>query len=144
MENESQDIFERNCAIMSGRAYLSTRLEKNRFPIPNGWEQFKHEPDPESGFEAVSFSRGDLTKEGGQGAEIVIAYAGTGPGSMLISSDWLTNYNLAWGHCVDQLRQAAAYYMEMRKKYPNASITLTGQSLGGGLASLIGVSMYGL
>ena len=139
MENESQDIFERNCAIMSGRAYLSTRLEKNRFPIPDGWRQFQPTLEPESGFEAVSFVRGNLSNESGKDCEIVIAYAGTGPGSMLTSPDWLTNYELAWGNCAAQLKEAAAYYLKMKRDYPLATITLSGQSLGGGLASLIGV-----
>jgi hypothetical protein len=52
-------------ALMAGRAYYDTRADMNRFPVPDGWTEKLHEAKP-SGFEAVSFQRGD---------EIVISYA---------------------------------------------------------------------
>lgn len=33
--------FEIDCALMSGRAYISNRDKNNRFPIPTGWQENK-------------------------------------------------------------------------------------------------------
>ncbi|MDP2109765.1 MAG: DUF2974 domain-containing protein, partial [Thiobacillus sp.] len=78
------------------------------------------------GFEAVSFTNG---------SEIVISYAGTGPGL----TDWDANSGLALGFGSEQLRQAALYYLEVKETNPGATISFTGHSLGGGLAALMGV-----
>ncbi|MDR1661438.1 MAG: DUF2974 domain-containing protein, partial [Azoarcus sp.] len=80
-----------------------------------------------SGFEAATFQNG---------SELVISFAGTQPGS----SDWNHgNVPLANGVLSDQLRQAAEYYLSVKAANPGAAVTLTGHSLGGGLASLIAV-----
>jgi hypothetical protein len=60
-------------ALMAGASYISNRPVVNRFPIPDGWLDFFHVPDPTTasifpatgGFEAISFQRGN---------EIVISY----------------------------------------------------------------------
>ncbi len=113
---------------MSGAAYRSTRDEINRFPIPteSGWREISGSHITlSSGFEALSFQRGN---------EIVISFAGTAT-----AVDWIANTALGAGNCCDQLREAALYYCQVRAQNSNATITLTGHSLGGGLASLIGV-----
>ncbi len=112
-------------ALMAGDAYISTRPSINLFPIPQGWAEFNHRT-LDSGFEAVSFTNG---------IEIIISYAGTGPGL----SDWDANGGLALGFGSDQLRQAALYYLEVKAANPGATISFTGHSLGGGLAALMGV-----
>ncbi|MGV1100495.1 lipase family protein [Thiovibrio sp. JS02] len=85
-----------------------------------------------SGFEAVSFQRGN---------EIVISFAGTNP--EMFDPDWLANINLATGlACAEQLKEAAAYYLEIKKANQdntNITYTFTGHSLGGGLAALLGL-----
>lgn len=59
-------------ALMAGVSYRSNRDPNNRFPIPLSWgevpESYRNLP---SGFEAISFVKG---------SEIVISFAGTGPG----------------------------------------------------------------
>ena len=112
-------------ALMAGRAYYDTRADINRLPIPEGWSQVSRFPTSSSGFEAATFQRGN---------EIVISFAGTATGV-----DWLANAGLASGAGSDQLCEAAAYVVGIIKNNPNASITFTGHSLGGGLAALMGV-----
>jgi hypothetical protein len=57
-------------ALMAGDAYISNiPYPINRFPVPQGWLEFYHQ-SLNSGFEAVSFQRGN---------EIVISFAGTNP-----------------------------------------------------------------
>ncbi|MBI3771625.1 MAG: DUF2974 domain-containing protein [Gammaproteobacteria bacterium] len=124
-------------ALMAGASYISTRPDVNKFPIPQGWNLTKHEnPQDGSGFEAASFINGpDIAHS----SEIVISYAGTGPGA----ADWVYgDIPLANGNLSGQLRQAADYYLAVKAQNPGATITFTGHSLGGGLAALMAV-MFG-
>ncbi|MGE0471612.1 MAG: calcium-binding protein [Nitrospira sp.] len=72
-----------------------------------------------------------------KGLEIVISFAGTNPSDL--SGDMVANVGLATGVGSDQLRQAAEYYLQVQAANPEATITFTGHSLGGGLAALMGV-----
>lgn len=123
--------FEIDNALMAGLAYQSTRDKINWFPAPSGWLEFSHIPNstyPTTlSFEASAFQN---TTTG----EIVISYAGT---SQL--TDWLANVALGAGLGSDQLEQAALYYLQIKAANPTATISFTGHSLGGGLASLMGV-----
>jgi len=127
--------FEIDNALMAGRAYFDTRASTNRFPVPQGWAEFKHRA-LDSGFEAMSFQRESNPDE------IVISYAGTGPGLLPGSPgfiDWIANSDLARGSMSSQLVQAALYYLEVKAANPTATISFTGHSLGGGLAALMAV-----
>jgi hypothetical protein len=78
-------------ALMSGAAYISNRLEINRFPAPDGWTKVIN-PDsyfknPDSGFEAVSFTNG---------TEIVISFAGTDFSQVLNNGSFL-GYDFWYG-----------------------------------------------
>jgi len=111
-------------AQMAGAAYVSNRSKENKFPIPTDWTPLKYK-EYSSGFEAVSFQRGN---------EIVISFAGTNN-----AIDWIANSGLATGIGSIQLYQAAEYYLQIKALYPDAEISFTGHSLGGGLAALLGV-----
>ncbi len=128
--------FAIDCALMAGASYISTRpFDVNKFPIPAGWATVPNSyfNDPSSGFEAVAFQKG---------TDIVISYAGTDPSD--IAGDIAANLALAAGTLSDQLRQAADYYLQVKNDPANAgkTISFTGHSLGGGLASLMAV-MFG-
>lgn len=130
-------------ALMAGASYIDTRLLINRFPIPDGWETLmlpskipgelvsSHESTPNTGFEAIAF------KNIANPNEIVISFAGTYDKD--IGGDWVANGLLGLGQGSAQLDQAARYYLDVKAANPNAIITLTGHSLGGGLAALVGV-----
>jgi len=112
-------------ALLAGASYISTRADINKFPIPLGWNQISYSPSAPSGFEAAAFQNGN---------EIVISFAGTYPGD--VAGDLAANFGLATGEGSIQLKQAADYYLQIKAANPNATITLTGHSLGGGLAAL--------
>lgn len=116
-------------AVMAGGSYITSRSEINRFPCPNGWTELNElRRVLPSGFEAITF-RNDAT------GELVISFAGTGN-----LNDWAANFGLSTGFGADQLRDAADYYMTILTTVggsnPNAPITFTGHSLGGGLAKV--------
>ncbi len=126
--------YEIELALMAGRAYQSTRMDINWLPVPDGWTEMQHK-EGDSGFEAVSFFNGpDVVHS----TEIVISYAGTNPNSLL-DPDNAANIGLATGFGSEQLLQAAEYYLQVKALNPEVHITLTGHSLGGGLAALVGV-----
>jgi hypothetical protein len=130
-------------ALMAGASYISNRPGINQLPIPYGWSK-KMNPDsyfknPDSGFEAISFTNG---------SEIVISFAGTDfsqgiPWDLFNSDFWQGNIPLITGISVngaDQLVDAVEYYLQVKASAPaGATISLTGHSLGGALASLVGV-----
>lgn len=118
-------------ALMAGASYISTRADINRFPTPDGWvEKVIKRQAWGSGYEATYFVSQCSN-------DIVISFAGTDPGDWM--GDMGTNIALAAGNLNAQLIQAAEYYLQVKAANPGATITFTGHSLGGGLASLMGV-----
>ena len=123
-------------ALMAGASYFDTRLPINHFPLPTGWNLVSRNPqDNTSGFEAATFGSGTTIATS---TDIVISYAGTYDKD--IAGDIAADINLGLGLGSKQLLQAADYYLQVKASAPaGAHITLTGHSLGGGLAALIGV-----
>jgi len=129
--------------LMAGHAYRTTRVELNWISAPQGWTPLFPVPDPATslsftatgGFEAVSFQNIATP------TNIVISFAGTNPAD--ISGDVAADLALALGNGSSQLLQAADYYLQVKASAPaGATISFTGHSLGGGLASLVAV-MFG-
>jgi hypothetical protein len=130
-------------ALMAGASYRSNRDPKNRFPTPQDWSEVVgsyRNLTSASGFEAVSYTNG---------TELVISFAGTDfskgiPGALFTGDFWQGNIPLITGQSIngaDQLVDAVEYYLQVKNDPANAgkTITLTGHSLGGALASLVGV-----
>ena len=122
-------------ALLAGASYYDTRTSFNRFPLPQDWGVYSRIPqDSSTGFEAVAFQSQCSN-------DLVISYAGTNGdgGSILTNPDKQADAALGAGLWSDQLGQAAAYYLEIKALNPGATISFTGHSLGGGLASLMSV-----
>ena len=117
-------------ALMAGNAYFDTRDKINRIPYPGylGWDPISGELNHKvgtDGFEARAFVKGN---------ELVISYAGTD--SKDLFGDILADIALGLGFPSNQLLQAVQYYLDVKNANPDAHITLTGYSLGRGLAAL--------
>ena len=114
----------------------------NWTPVPEGWTvlsqydftgstQFPEENKALKGFSARVYNETGTN-------EIVISYAGTEPSDLL--GDWINgNLNATLGVGSVQLSLAAQVYEQVRHDNPEAKITFTGHSLGGGLATVMGV-----
>ncbi len=115
-------------ALLAGDSYISNRDPINQFPIPAGWQLYSTWPaDSVTGFEASTYRNG---------TDVVISFAGTDfsqPGTDFLHG----NIPLFFGIVSDQLKQAAEYYLQVKALNPN--VTITGHSLGGGIAALIAV-----
>jgi len=125
-------------SLLAGAAYYDTRNNINRFPVPKEWNVTSRVPqDSATGFEAAAYINSTTN-------EIVISFAGTydNPMNPLTNPDMQADIGLATGFGSAQLLQAAEYYLQVKAanaSNPKAHITLTGHSLGGGLAALVGV-----
>ena len=84
-----------------------------------------------SGFQGRVFKKAN-------GNEVVFAFKGTVP-SMV--SDLTADLAIALNRAPGQARDARYYAERWRRAYPNATITLVGHSLGGGICQLVGIAL---
>jgi VCBS repeat-containing protein len=123
-------------AALSARVYWNVRGTRNVNPIPNGWQEIIYDPyDDLAGFIAGAY-KNEATKE------IVIAYKGTDTSDPVTATwDWLANLSLGTGIGSLQALAAAQFYLDIKDDPLNAGYTIsfTGHSLGGGLASIMSV-----
>ena len=111
-------------AQLAGRVY--NRTTTNRVPLLKDWIEVNWYLDNFFGFSAGVYRKG---------SEVVISYTGTNEAQFI---DFVTaNAQLAGGLPTPQLSDAVRLYEQVKAANPGANITLTGHSLGAGLASLI-------
>lgn len=120
-------------------AYNAYRPRGGNFLDVPGWDV--HEElsplDRGAGFDGSVFFAGDRQTP----SEIVISFRGTDGPNLL---DWsLGNIPAAGGHDWGQVYKAIELIADTMARYPGVPITLTGHSLGGGLASLM-ATFFGL
>jgi Ca2+-binding RTX toxin-like protein len=105
------------------------RTDVNAAPLPQGWEKIVVTGNESiSGFSAGAYKNGN---------EIVIAYTGTN--EKLVKDFVVANIPAGIGLISAQVIEAMIFYLEIKNANPDAKITFTGHSLGGGLASLMAV-----
>ena len=104
--------------LWAGQGITGWRVDPASVTQNNGGGVF------ENGFEGAVYVKGN---------DVVVAYAGTDQ-----SRDMLEDLVL-FASFPSQLVDAAQLYFYAKTHYPGANISFTGQSLGGGLASVMGV-----
>jgi Lipase (class 3) len=113
-------------AELANRVYARTSL--NRTPVPLGWTEQRWIPDTLSGFSAGVYKKGN---------EIVISFTGTNEGKAV--DFLLANVPIGIGATSSQVIEAMKLYFDVKAANPGATISFTGHSLGGGLASMMAV-----
>lgn len=111
-------------ATISDRSAVVSKI--NEIEAPSGWTVTNGVNDA-TGFLARAYRKGN---------EIVISYGGT---TLENGLDWSKgNFPAALGYeLAPQVLDAAKFYLDVVKANPGATVAFTGDSLGGGPASLI-------
>jgi Ca2+-binding RTX toxin-like protein len=112
-------------ALLSLYVYDVENNVSNRPNAPNGWTELEYQPDNLLGLSYGVFKNGAT-------GEIVLSFAGTN-GSV---GDYQADFAAALGLPAWQASNAALVYQQTKERY-GSNITLTGHSLGGGLASVM-------
>ena len=140
LSNQDKSIY----AILADSVYWDVRkyeskigetLAPNWTPVPKGWKLIAQESHSGQGVLNINGFTARAYKNDST-SEVVIAFAGT---EMKNVGDWMNNASLGLGFSNEQAAQAAIFYHEVKHKNPNARITFTGHSLGGGLAGMMGI-----
>lgn len=74
--------------------------------------------------------------------EVILAFAGTdiNMGKRSAIKDIFNDFQMGASYLPSQFKDAIPVYVKTKQKYPNAKITITGHSLGGSLAQLVGAA----
>ncbi|QMT40970.1 lipase family protein [Neisseria shayeganii] len=116
-------LTEKEYAQLAARTY--DRTGANKITLPTDIEEIHwQDDDPKSGFSAGVYQKGN---------QIVIAF--TGSNETLIKDFSVANIPSALGSNNAQIMQAVHLVLETLKQHPNAEVSFTGHSLGGGLAT---------
>ena len=115
-------------ALLSNRVYFRTPVNRT-VVAASGWVEKQWARDQS----LTGFSAGVYQK----GSDIVIAYTGT-------NEKWFSDFTFAnipafTGLPSPQVWEAMKLYLQVQQDNPSANITFTGHSLGGGLASMMGI-----
>ena len=123
--------------IRKGGTKIDEQIQSNWTPVPTGWELIKQESGSGKGDWNFDGFTARAYKNSTTG-NIIIAYAGTEFENL--AGDWFGN-NLTLGGAdnAEQANKAALFYHHIKHEHPNADISFTGHSLGGGLAGLMGI-----
>lgn len=131
--------MDRTTELALASTYVYSRERVNRVGIPPGWQVAQVAGGQEAYLkdDSVGFSAGAFLDASG---DIVIAFTGTNE-----FTDWVTaNVPGALGVRSPQVEHALAFVSDVLARYEGEgkSVTFTGHSLGGGLASLMAVFFW--
>ena len=94
--------------------------------LPKNYRNVNHYENPKSGFSASVIKNDN---------DIIIAYRGSDS-----RKDWTQSNKQMWFRKMPaQAWDAVSVYLKVKQQYPNAKIYLTGHSLGGSLAQIVGL-----
>jgi Ca2+-binding RTX toxin-like protein len=97
----------------------------NATPLVGGWAEVSRQEDDGWGFSASAYLKGN---------EVVISFAGTNQ-----AMDWASNVPAGVGLGAFQITEALTFALDVIANNPGKTFTMTGHSLGGGLASVMAV-----
>lgn len=122
------------CAALSSDVYM----DKMRPPLPPGWTQYKHKEYP-SGFAGACYIKNENTP-----SHIVFAHRGTFNFNDILEDLNIVQEKFPYSHYESAINFFNEVCNELSKKYSSKELnevqfTLTGHSLGGLLAELIGL-----
>ena len=95
----------------------------DNFELPDGWKLIKYVPNSKTGFQGAIYKNGN---------DIVVIYAGTNQAKDFIGAD----FQMGILSIPNQQQEAHNLYLEAKRMYPYANITLGGHSLGASLAQI--------
>lgn len=106
-------------------------IRSNKHKQISGWESRDFVFNESSNFKAVTYIKGNSA---------VICFVGTDPKSF---KDQYTNAKMPFG-VTQQMREADAYYQDIKRRYPHLNISIAGHSEGGSEAQYVCIKNGGI
>lgn len=121
-DTQEKDCFY-NKKLSKDTALISRDVYNDEQKEINGYKPVDKLEDPETGLRVVAYQKKN---------DIIIAYCGTND-----EKDFVSDAQMAMNEVPEQYEKANQFYLDTVTKNPNASVILTGHSLGGSLAQLV-------
>ncbi len=112
---------------ISVNVYHDPKIE-NQYQPGDNWSSIEKLENKNTGFYAEAYRNKNT-------GEVVIAYRGT---DQKDGGDWQNNLHIGIGKTPEQYQDAILFYDEVARKYGSGNVIVTGHSLGGALAQLVG------